>query len=201
MPISAAEVFLVEQIQNGDEDAWLRVIDKYQGRLAAFARRKVGDDAAADDIVQEAFIGLLRSISRFDRARSLETYLFSITHHKIVDYLKARGREPAGASMDLLEDREASEVDGPSTVLIAGEKAAREEYVLVQVVTSFIASLKDERRFTELKVVELLFCLGLRNKEAARIVGLNEKSVAGIKFRALKRLQELVREENARTTA
>jgi len=194
MPISPADVFLVEQIERGDQDAWLKVIDRFQGRLLLFARRKVGNAAAAEDIVQEAFVGLLQSIPKFDKSRSLETYLFGITHNKIVDHLRARGREPAADDVDALTDREPGREDAPSAAVLATEAAAREEQMLVEVLGAFIASLKEQRRFAELKVIELLFCLGVRNKDVARIVGLDEKSVAGIKFRSLKHLQSLVRE-------
>ena len=201
MAISPADAFLVEQIEQGDQDAWLKVIDKFQGRLVSFARARVGNDTAAEDIVQETFIGLLRSMGRFDKSRSLETYLFGITRNKIVDHWKAQGRKPPATGLDALGDQEASMVDGPSSAVLADEKAAREERVLADVLGSFIATLREQRRFTELKVIELLFCLGMRNKEAAAMLGLDEKSVAGIKFRALKSLQSLVREADVRKTA
>src|SRR5262249_28944943 len=57
-----AEKVLIKQIRRGDQTAWERLINLYEGRLMAFAVRRVRDRAAAEDIVQETFIGFLNSL-------------------------------------------------------------------------------------------------------------------------------------------
>jgi RNA polymerase sigma-70 factor, ECF subfamily len=49
---SEAERLLIQQIRQGDPHAWERLINLYEGRLLAFAVRRVRDRAAAEDIVQ-----------------------------------------------------------------------------------------------------------------------------------------------------
>ena len=83
MPASEADAFLIEAVQRGDSDAWRTVIDRYQGRLVSFARRMLATPADAEDIVQDTFLGLLRSLPNYDPDRSLETYLFAILRHKL----------------------------------------------------------------------------------------------------------------------
>src|SRR5262245_53975492 len=74
---------LIQQIRAGDETAWQRLIDRYEGRLLAFADRRLRDRAASEDVVQETFVGFLNSLPNFDDKRELQTYLFTIAAHKI----------------------------------------------------------------------------------------------------------------------
>ena len=90
-----AEKLLVKQIRQGDERAWERLINLYEGRLLAFAVRRIRDRAAAEDIVQETFVGFLNSLPNFDEKRELQTYLFTIASYKVTDHLRRSGRRPA----------------------------------------------------------------------------------------------------------
>ena len=97
--LSEAERFLLDAARRGDEQGWPQLVDRYQGRLLAFARSRVGNASDAEDLVQETFIGLLRGLDRFRGESSLETYLFSILRRRIID-----SRRGKAASMCLLRD-------------------------------------------------------------------------------------------------
>ena len=90
--LSAAEKYLLEQIRCADAQAWQHLVQRYQGRLLAFARRELPDGADADDVVQETFIGLLQSLPGFREEATLETFLFTILRRRIVDFFRRRGR-------------------------------------------------------------------------------------------------------------
>jgi RNA polymerase sigma-70 factor, ECF subfamily len=98
-----ADRYLVDRIRKGDEDAWEQLIARYQGRLAAFARRKLGGGAEPEDVVQEAFVGFLQSLGGYDKSRSLETFLFTILRHCLLRaYRKTAAAEAMG--FDPLDD-------------------------------------------------------------------------------------------------
>ena len=71
---SESDKLLVQDIRKGDTDAWQRLIDRYEGRLLAFARRRLSDRSQAEDIVQEAFVGFLNSLPNFDEQRDLQSH-------------------------------------------------------------------------------------------------------------------------------
>ncbi len=100
-PGGNADQFLVEQICDGREGAWRQLIDRYSGRLLAFARTRTTGLADAEDLVQETFVGFLQSLGHYDPSRSLETYLFTILRYKLYDLLRQRKAtvlsEPADA--------------------------------------------------------------------------------------------------------
>src|SRR5205807_7151911 len=91
---SDSDRLLIQQIRAGDQQAWTQLIARYEGRLLAFADRRLRDRAASEDVVQETFIGFLNSLPNFDDRRELQTYLFTIASHKITDQLRRLGRKP-----------------------------------------------------------------------------------------------------------
>ena len=65
-PAEAADHFLVTQIRAGDQPAWRQLIERYSGRLLAFARTRTSSLSDAEDLVQETFVGFLQSLAKFD---------------------------------------------------------------------------------------------------------------------------------------
>jgi RNA polymerase sigma-70 factor (ECF subfamily) len=61
-----------------DPEAITRVYRHHHGRVRAYARRMLGDDAAAEDVVHDVFVALPDAISRFRGDAALGTFLMSI---------------------------------------------------------------------------------------------------------------------------
>lgn len=194
MPADQADRYLIEAIRAGDADAWRELIERYQGRLLRFARRMLAQPAEAEDLVQEAFVGLLRGLERFDASRSLETYLFAILRHKLHDHFR-RAHTQRRQSLESLEaadlDARMHSRETPSRYMAGREQVVAQREALVQALRSWVETCQRQRRFTELIVVEMLVVLGMRNKEVAADLGLSETAVAGIKFRVLERWRKL----------
>ena len=94
MSTSSSENLLISRIRGGEPDAWNEIIARYEGRLLGFVARRVANRAAAEDLVQETFVGFLNSLPNYDADQSLEGYLFSIAAHKLTDLLRHEGRRP-----------------------------------------------------------------------------------------------------------
>jgi len=69
---------LVAALRRGDEAAFAGLVERYHGSLLRLARVYVGDSAAAEDVVQETWLGLLRGLDRFEGRASLKTWLFRV---------------------------------------------------------------------------------------------------------------------------
>jgi RNA polymerase sigma-70 factor (ECF subfamily) len=197
-----AESFLIDAVRTGDPRAWREVIDRYEGRLISFARRMLAQPSDAEDLVQETFMGLLRSLPNYDRDRSLETYLFAILRNKLHDQFRRAGPKGQRQSLEALELDDAPQQwiapDSPSQHLAEREMKAAQRQALVRALRTFVEQCREQRRFQELMVVEMLVVLGLRNKEVAADMGLTETAVAGVKFRVVERLRNLTQaDENA----
>src|SRR5947209_18067959 len=108
---SESDRLLVQQIRQGDSQAWEHLIARYEGRLLAFVQRRLRDRATSEDVVQETFVGFLNSLPNFDDRRELQSYLFSIAAHKIVDQLRRLDRHPMRLLADGASDALNREID------------------------------------------------------------------------------------------
>ena len=123
---------LLERTRQGDAEAFSRLFARYQGPLFRYAAHMCGRDAA-DDVVQDTFLAILRTSGRYDPARgTVGNYLFGIARHVVLGRLSFR--EVTGVDADSDEFAGAA-VDEP-TVL---DSLTREE--TIEAVRVAIASL------------------------------------------------------------
>jgi RNA polymerase sigma-70 factor (ECF subfamily) len=97
----ADEAELVAALQAGVDDAFEQLVRRYGGRMLAVARRLVGEDDDARDVVQEAFLSAFRAIDRFEGTARLSTWLHRITVNAALMRLRSRRRRPE-KSLDVL---------------------------------------------------------------------------------------------------
>lgn len=194
MAASDADIFLIEAVRDGDQSAWRQVIERYEGRLVSFARRMLAQRSDAEDIVQETFIGLMRSLPNYDTSRSLETYLFAILRHKLHDHFRKlpKGKRESLECLSLDDSPSAwLTTETPSDYLADRENVAAQRKALIEALRGYVAQCREQQRFDELIVIEMLVVMGLRNKEVAEKLNLSQTAVAGIKFRVLENWKKI----------
>ena len=69
---------LLQRLRAGDEDAFATLVARHDGALRRVARTFVRTPAAADDVVQETWLGVLRGLDGFEGRSSLRTWIFRI---------------------------------------------------------------------------------------------------------------------------
>ncbi|MGH9117234.1 MAG: RNA polymerase sigma factor [Acidimicrobiales bacterium] len=69
---------LVARLRAGDEDAFAALVKRYHGALLGLARAFVPDQAVAEEVVQDTWLGVIRGINRFEGRSSLKTWIFRI---------------------------------------------------------------------------------------------------------------------------
>jgi RNA polymerase sigma-70 factor (ECF subfamily) len=93
---------LVARLQRGDDAAFELMVRRHGGRLLAVARRLLGDDADAQDAVQDAFIRAFKAIGSFEARSQLSTWLHRILVNTALMKLRERRRRPTGSIDELL---------------------------------------------------------------------------------------------------
>jgi RNA polymerase sigma-70 factor (ECF subfamily) len=82
---------LLEQIARGEPDALATLYDRYHKMSYSLAVRVTGDVPLAEDVVQEAFLGVWRNAGRYSSVRaSVRTWILAIVHHRAIDALRRR---------------------------------------------------------------------------------------------------------------
>jgi len=103
---------LVARVTEGDGGALEALYARYGRACFGLARRILGDEQFAQDVVQEVFLTVWRDASRFDASRGgFSTWLLSMTHHKAVD--SVRREETLRKRRTTSEVLEARETDVP----------------------------------------------------------------------------------------
>lgn len=188
-----------------DEEEWARVERTYAGRLVAYVARRVPDVETRDDVVQEVFLGAVRGIGSFDSRYTFEQYLFGICRNRTIDQMRRRRFVGTGAGDDADDDPGAPRIEdlvaadeSPSRIVRRSDLEGRGRELLEAALAQWVQDTWAAGEFTRLMVVEALFRGGWRNRDTWRRFELrDETAVAGIKFRALKRLRELVARDDA----
>jgi RNA polymerase sigma-70 factor, ECF subfamily len=200
---SDADQLLIERISQGDSQAWEDLIARYEGRLLAFVESRIRNRSTSEDVVQETFIGFLNSLPNYDRRRPLEGYLFSICAYKLTDVLRREGRRPAIAISQTAADSSSSpwqivssSARGASSIARSGERRQIEEQAIIESLRNQIQKWQERGDWTKLMCIELLFVVGLGNKEAAEALDLTEQQVANFKFDFLARTKSLIGRQN-----
>jgi RNA polymerase sigma factor (sigma-70 family) len=197
--LTQAEQYLLDEIRRGRQSAWSQLVDRYQGRLLAFARSKTRDAAEAEDLVQDVFVSFLRAVTGFRGQASLETYLFSILRRKIIDSFRGKRLnvcllQDASAPADPEEPSHLPELAGPDPT--ASWYARRDEdhelkhAALASSLVELIDGYKKDLNFRDLQVVELLFYCQARNQEISRIAGVSVNHVAVLKHRCIRQIRD-----------
>jgi RNA polymerase sigma-70 factor (ECF subfamily) len=84
---ASAEAELVARLRTGDERAFEALVARHYATMLAVARTYVGTRAVAEEVVQEAWLGVLQGLERFEGRSSLRTWILAI----LVNKAKTRG--------------------------------------------------------------------------------------------------------------
>src|SRR6476619_685519 len=90
-PTDDADRAVLALVTAGQLDALQELYDRYRVMAYSIALRITSDGALAEDVVQDAFLGVWRNASRYvDGRGSVKTWLLSIVHHRAVDAVRRR---------------------------------------------------------------------------------------------------------------
>jgi RNA polymerase sigma-70 factor, ECF subfamily len=194
---SESDRLLIDRIRGGDSTAWDQLIARYEGRLLAFAERRLHDRATSEDIVQETFIGFLNSLPNFDERRELQTYLFTIAAHKITDQLRRMGRRPYQTGTEANDELLANQLDtdqkAASSLARSRERKDLECAAIARSLGQMVKQWQDKGDYGRIKVLELLFVKGWPNREVAKFLNISEQQVANYRFAAVHKLADQIR--------
>jgi RNA polymerase sigma-70 factor (ECF subfamily) len=158
-PVDDADQAVLALVTAGQLDALQELYDRYRTMAYSIALRITSDASLAEDVVQDAFLGVWRNAGRYVTGRgSVKTWLLAIVHHRAVDAV--RRRKPT------VELPEREDIPPPALQLpdIWDDVSAgldREE------IAAAMATLSDVQR----EAIELAYWGGLTQQEIAARTG------------------------------
>ena len=161
----------IMKIASGDHDA-LRVIHKYMNRqIYAVAYAVLRDFALSDDVVQETYIRIIEKAAFYEKETKARAWILSVARNIAIDIYRKRAFD---CSSEELEEDEARFDEG--SVLVSME------------VKRALDSLDDEER----QIVTLKVYAGLKHKEIAHLLDINDESCKKKYQRAIAKLRVLL---------
>jgi RNA polymerase sigma-70 factor (ECF subfamily) len=188
--VSLRERLLVRRLRERDERAFRDLIDTYRDRVFSLLLRMIGSREEAEDIAQEVFVTVFKSIDQFRGDSKLSTWLYrvAVNHCKNrVKYL-ARRYDRATGALDEAAERLAAAQGGEPVAAgrIPSPERALEGAETERLVQAAIASLEEDHRL----VVILRDIEELSYEEICGITGLPEGTVKSRLHRARLALKE-----------
>ena len=167
------EHILIERLQQGDPGAIDELVDRYKNQVFAFIVRMVNDYTAAEDIFQETWIKVIRSINKFRGESKLSTWLFQIALNQSRDAMRKKSRH-VHVPLDEIEN-------------LAGKPHIDvEQMASADQVRKIIAELPGKMR----EVIVLKYYHDLSDLEIANVTGCPEGTVKSRLHRASKILRK-----------
>lgn len=97
---------LIQQYLNGDNDAFETLLSRYKQRIYSFIFSKIKDAELADDIFQDTFIKVIKTLKRgaYNEEGRFLSWVMRIAHNLIVDHYRRKQRMPMYESHDTEKD-------------------------------------------------------------------------------------------------
>lgn len=172
-PATPTDAEIIQQVLDGDVEAFGVLVDRYQGEFAAYAKYMTGSEDEAADVVQESLVRAFRSLRRCrDRAR-FKNWLFRIVSNQCKTHLRRRRRRA-----EVLSETEQEVVALDDTAAhVEAEELRRRVHMALQYLP------EDQREALVLRYVD-----GLGVQEIAELVG---AGVSAVKMRLLRAREAL----------
>jgi RNA polymerase sigma-70 factor, ECF subfamily len=183
---------LMEAYQQGDTRAFEQLLRKHRRPVYNFLQRQVGNEAMAEDLMQEVFLRIIKGAPAYKRQAKFTTWLYTIARNLCVDHTR-RAKHRRAASLDQPVGR-SEKGQGTLGEMVADASPGVDRRVIGQELQGrlqqAIESLGEEQR----EVFLMREYLNLPFKEIAEIVGCPENTVKSRMRYALDRLRQQLEE-------
>lgn len=152
---------LVARAAEGDRIAFVTLVERHRGMVYRVAFQYAGNHHDADDIAQEVFIKVHRSLSGFRRDARFTSWLYRIVMNACIDHGR---RRTMGRSLDRLDDDRPlqlpAEEPGPEQRMYAGEVRVAVEAAVTQLPPQQ-RLVFTMRHFEGMKLIDIADALGI----------------------------------------
>jgi len=176
---------LIRRAQRGDRAAFDALVRRYDQEVLRMALRMVQSYEEAQDLYQEAFLKVYRSIGRFRLESRFSTWLYRVVMNVCLDHLR-RQKSRGEMQMPENEDGEATylqSIPEPRAALHPGRSLESREIASRMQVA--MGRLSPRERI----VFEMKHCQGMKLRDIGEICGTSEEAAKNSLFRALQKLR------------
>jgi RNA polymerase sigma-70 factor (ECF subfamily) len=178
---AAGDADVMRRIKAGERTAIDDLYERFRRPAFALARRILGDDVLAEDVLQEVFLSIWRDPGAFDRGRgSVASWLLAVVHHKAVDAVR---REESQRRRQTLAEEEMALAEPVATRDVEEEAWSR---VVAEQVRTALGALSSSQR----EALTLAYYGGYTQREVAALTGTPLGTVKTRMLAGMRRLRQ-----------
>jgi RNA polymerase sigma-70 factor (ECF subfamily) len=174
---------LIEKAISGDKEAFGHLYDHYFLQIFKYLVIRSDNREDAEDMTEIVFMKAWEHLPHFGgkkKERNFHAWIFRIAHNTLIDHFRTK---KTTLSLEPVSQNRSSDAE-PEKVVLQNEKAKRIHEAI---------KMLDE---VSQQVIVSRFIGGLSHKETAQSVGVNGNNARIIQYRALRKLNDLLGEEN-----
>ncbi|MGH9413885.1 MAG: sigma-70 family RNA polymerase sigma factor [Terriglobales bacterium] len=183
-PVPADEADLVTRVQAGDMSAFEILVARYEHRIFRLAQRMMGNEADAEDVLQETFLKVFTRLHQFQRESRLYTWIVRIAVNEAL--MKMRRRRKNLVSLD----EDISSEEGPIARDFADWRPDPERQYQASELGAILQKCLDALTLPYRIVFQLRDVEQLSTADTAETLGISEAAVKSRLLRARLQLRE-----------
>jgi RNA polymerase sigma-70 factor (ECF subfamily) len=86
--VSDSDQLIMERIRDGDQQAVVELVQRFQNELLGFFYHLCWDQLVAEELVQDVFVNVYRSRARYQPTAKVRTFLYRIAHNLWIDHVR-----------------------------------------------------------------------------------------------------------------
>lgn len=183
-PQAQAELALMARVRDGDREAVIGIVERYQDELIGFFFHLCWDQLASEELAQDVFVRLYNARERWQPTARLRTWLYRIAHNLWIDHLR---RKRSLVSLDAERGEEGLRLSDTLAAPAAPDPDARDRDSEIRArVRSALAELPEGQR----EVFVLANDQGMKYHEISSVLGIPEGTVKSRMHHAVRFLRD-----------
>ena len=177
---------LIPRLREGDEDAFRELVTAFRDRVYNTVLSIVLQNEDAEDIAQDVFIQVYRSINSFAGNSALSTWIYRIAVNRSLDHLRGKKRQKRFGNISSLFGRDNEPVNTATEFQHPGVAAEQKENAAI--LFAAVKKLPDNQQ----AAFVLNKAEGLSYNEIGEVLGISESAVDSLLQRAKQNLRKLI---------
>jgi RNA polymerase sigma-70 factor (ECF subfamily) len=177
---------LMFRFRNGDERAFDELVEKFKAPILNYVCRQIGNPDEAEDIAQNVFVQVYKSVDRYEANAKFTTWLFTIARNLCLNEFRRRQRHPLQSLQEAISDEPGADQVQYADPRSRSPALETSENELNEHIMAAIQKLPENQR------TAILLCRydGLPYEEIAKILGTTVSATKSLLHRARETLKQ-----------
>lgn len=175
------EHIIINQIIEGDTSAFSTLVDRYKDMVFALALRMLKNREEAEEVAQDTFIKVYKSLTKFKGDSKLSTWIYKVAYNSCLDSIKKNKKYQANVPVDDITMPQIKTMNNALDGILEAEKS--------QLIQDCLKQLPSEDSF----LLTLFYFEEQSLEEISKVVGITPNNVKVKLFRSRKKLASILK--------